>query len=163
MEKLNHSLNLSIDVLLEKMGKFIDCKYENKIVEIDYNYITNELSKKFNEMYKCNLENTNKHIDNLFNNHIMTIKNTINIGNEILRDDMTDNKMLIDLINKDNKDNNMMLKNIDEKIVSIYFENELIKHQLVLEDEIRNTIQEVKNLGDIITSAISQIDSIIKK
>jgi hypothetical protein len=163
MEKLNHSLNLSIDVLLEEMSKFIDCKYENKIVEIDYDYIINELSKKLNEMYKCNLENTNKHIDKLFDNHIMSIKNTINIGNEILIDDMKDNKMFIDLINKDNKNNNMMLKNIDEKIVSIYFENELIKHQLVLEDEIRSTIQEVKNLGDIITSAISQIDSVIKK
>ena len=43
----------------------------------------------------------------------------------------------------------------------MYFENEVIKHQLKLEDDIRNTIEEVNNLNNIIVCAISQIDKFI--
>lgn len=48
--------------------------------------------------------------------------------------------------------------NVDMKLDSIYFENEVIKHQLKIEDDIRNTIEEVNNLNGIILCAISQID-----
>lgn len=55
------------------------------------------------------------------------------------------------------------LNSLDTKIGSIYFENEIIKHQLKLEDEIRVAIDEVNNLSLIVTSAISQIDSVLNK
>ena len=51
---------------------------------------------------------------------------------------------------------------VNMKLDSIYFENEVIKHQLKLEDDIRNAIEEVNNLNNIIACAISQIDKFIK-
>lgn len=50
---------------------------------------------------------------------------------------------------------------VDMKLDSIYYENEVIKHQLKLEDDIRNTIEEVNSLNNIIACAISQIDRFI--
>lgn len=69
-------------------------------------------------------------------------------------------------------DLNMCLKRLTEessnrfssvgmKLDSIYYENEVIKHQLKLEDDIRNTIEEVNNLNNIIACTISQIDKFI--
>jgi hypothetical protein len=55
------------------------------------------------------------------------------------------------------------MNSVDTKIDSIYFENEIIKHQLKLEDEIRTAIGEVQSLSLIVTSAISQLDDLLKK
>jgi hypothetical protein len=52
---------------------------------------------------------------------------------------------------------------MDKKLDSIYFENELIKHQLTLEDEIRKLIDEVSNIHSIIKNTISGLDVLIKK
>lgn len=51
---------------------------------------------------------------------------------------------------------------VDTKVDSLYFENEIIKHQLKLEDEIRSAIDEVHSLSLIVTSAISQLDSLLE-
>jgi hypothetical protein len=147
---------LIIEEKLEKLNVSIQkSKHE---IEIDYNYIINEISKKLSEIYECNLENTNT-IVNLFKTHTMTINDTINtkLNNEFINE-------ITNIGRKYNEyeENNVMLRNIDEKINSIYFENELIKHQFVLEGEIRNAICEVDNLSNIITSAITQIDSLVK-
>jgi hypothetical protein len=49
---------------------------------------------------------------------------------------------------------------VDGKLNSIYFENQLIKHQLSLEDDIRKTIDEVNDLSKMINIAIKQMDEI---
>ena len=67
-----------------------------------------------------NLENTNT-IVNLFKTHTMTINDTINtkLNNEFINE-------ITNIGRKYNEyeENNVMLRNIDEKINSIYFENE---------------------------------------
>ena len=55
-------------------------------------------------------------------------------------------------------DTNINFNNIDSKLGSIYFENELIKHQLKLDEDIRNTIDEINSLTDIINTTIQEID-----
>jgi translation elongation factor EF-G len=68
---------------------------------------------------------------------------------------------LNNLLNKLTQETCNRFTNVDKKLDSMYFENEVIKHQLKLEDDIRNTIEEVNNLNNIIVCAISQIDKFI--
>lgn len=83
-----------------------------------------------------------------------------------VRDEFSNHKngveaKLVDLntyLNKLTEESSNRFLIINTKLDSIYFENEVIKHQLKLEDDIRNTIEEVDNLNNIIARAISQID-----
>jgi hypothetical protein len=52
------------------------------------------------------------------------------------------------------------LQSIDTKVDGFYFENELIKHQLILEDEIRRYNDDIDALKLIITNTTSQIETI---
>lgn len=150
---------------MNKMYKHTDDLIKQEMSNINNTINTNNetLSKIFNNHINKAFSDYNEiiKIDIIDNNKVLIDKNEVLIDkNEILIDK---NEMIKNKLEEYNKEINIMLKNIDEKIISIYFENELMKHQLVLEDEIRMTIQEVKNLGDIVNSAISQIDSIINK
>ena len=70
---------------------------------------------------------------------------------------------LSDLFQVFTEDNCKLIISMDKKLDSIYFENELIKHQLALEDEIRKLIDEVSNIHSIINNTINDLDVIIKK
>lgn len=70
---------------------------------------------------------------------------------------------LSDLFQVFTEDNCKLIISMDKKLDSIYFENELIKHQLALEDEIRKLIDEVNNIHGIINNTINDLDIIIKK
>lgn len=48
-----------------------------------------------------------------------------------------------------------------EKLDSLFFENEIFKHQLALEDDIRRYIQEIDDLSEIITENVKIIDSLV--
>lgn len=50
---------------------------------------------------------------------------------------------------------------IDVKLNSIYFENEIIKHQLLLEDEIRKSIEEIGNINTCIDETVEKINKIL--
>ena len=69
---------------------------------------------------------------------------------------------LSDLFQVFTEDNCKLIISMDKKLDSIYFENELIKHQLALEDEIRKLIDEVSNIHSIINNTINDLDIIIK-
>ena len=50
---------------------------------------------------------------------------------------------------------------IDIKLNSIYFENEIIKHQFLLEEQIRQSIEEISNINNSINDAIKTLDQLI--
>jgi hypothetical protein len=50
---------------------------------------------------------------------------------------------------------------IDVKLNSIYFENEIIKHQFLLEEQIRQSIEEINNINNSINDAIKKLDQLI--
>lgn len=54
------------------------------------------------------------------------------------------------------------LDNLDIKLDKVYFENQVIKHQLLLEDHIRESINEIDDLSFAIKQTISQIDTLTK-
>jgi hypothetical protein len=50
---------------------------------------------------------------------------------------------------------------IDVKLNSIYFENEIIKHQFLLEEQIRQSIEEISNINNSINDAIKKLDQLV--
>jgi hypothetical protein len=50
---------------------------------------------------------------------------------------------------------------IDVKLNSIYFENEIIKHQFLLEEQIRQSIEEISNINNSINDTIQKLDGLI--
>lgn len=52
------------------------------------------------------------------------------------------------------------LTNIDSNINHIYFENQIIKHQLLLEDCIRESVNEIDDLSLLIKNTVSKINKL---
>lgn len=52
------------------------------------------------------------------------------------------------------------LTNIDSNINQIYFENQIIKHQLLLEDCIRESVNEIDGLSLLIKDTVSKINKL---
>jgi hypothetical protein len=58
---------------------------------------------------------------------------------------------------------NVKIENISQKLDSLYFDNEKIKHQLYLENELKKTIQDIDNLSITIHNTIELINYTIYK
>jgi hypothetical protein len=54
------------------------------------------------------------------------------------------------------------LTNIDSNVNHIYFENQIIKHQLLLEDCIRESVNEINDLSLLIKDTVSKINKLIE-
>ena len=52
------------------------------------------------------------------------------------------------------------LTNMDSNINHIYFENQIIKHQLLLEDCIRESVNEIDDLSLLIKDTVSKINKL---
>lgn len=57
---------------------------------------------------------------------------------------------------------NEKINNMDSNINQIYFDNEVIKHQLLLEGILRDSIDEIDNLSITIKQTILKIDKLIE-
>lgn len=117
----------------------IDIDDEDKLERLR-NEITNYKKDKERELYE--ILNSYSTINKSIENKLVTLSDLFQIFTE---------------------DNCKLIISMDKKLDSIYFENELIKHQLTLEDEIRKLIDEVSNIHSIINNTISDLDVIIKK
>ena len=56
-----------------------------------------------------------------------------------------------------------MLKSMDDKVDGFYFENELVKHQLSLEEDIRMYNDDIESMKIAIQNKTNEIDNIIQK
>lgn len=129
-------------------------EFNNQIEELNKNNQINEkiintnnmLIIEFNKMFQDYrneiIDNLQKIIDNLYN------YNKANTS-------MSNNKYLqqMDIISRIND----LEKDIDNKISDLYFDNQIIKHQLLLEEEIRKCSDEIVNLSLIIEKTISEL------
>jgi chromosome segregation ATPase len=52
------------------------------------------------------------------------------------------------------------ITHIDSNITNIYFENQIIKHQLLLEDCIRESVNEIDDLSLLIKNTVSKINKL---
>jgi hypothetical protein len=123
-------------------------KISEKIINTNNVLITN-FNKMFEE-YKIEVvNNLQKIFDSLYNYNTKDI---------VVSNDNYLKKM--DIINKISTfeyDITRKIVLLDSKIDSLYFDNEIIKHQLLLEEEIRKCSDEIDNLSLIIQKTISEL------
>lgn len=143
-----------------------DCKVNELI-------IYKEIKDYFEDKFRDILENIKQIEKDKLNNVLETYKNEIltnfetiiskleviknnNNNNDKLYQSITDiHNLLTDNNITENYDKiSNQLNTIVNKIDLLYYENEIIKHQLLLEEEIRKCEQEIDILSDIINKVI---------
>ena len=153
----------------------ITTKLDNKLIN------ENKIVTDTFEKYKCDImdnlqtiiktistSNNNTLLDDLKKEMVIYKKDTERDVSKILTLFENVNKSIDEKLIKLNNiiqtgDENMINKFdiIDVKLNSIYFENEIIKHQLSLEDEIRQSIEEIENINSFVNATIQKIDTLI--
>jgi len=174
-------VNTKVDSQSQLLQGCCDCKSREVIVykelkdyiEDKFSQLTLGIIDRLNSIDEINSSaqlNTQKICNEVFEKYktdiidnLQTIITNISISN--IQADVGVQSKLVDLnacLDKLTEESSNRFSVVNMKLDSIYFENEVIKHQLKLEDDIRNAIEEVNNLNNIIACAISQIDKFIK-
>jgi hypothetical protein len=131
--------------------------------KIDYNILEDDIVEKLYHPFKRGimikvLNNDNNTMINykIDTEHdvckILTLFENVNRAIDIKLDDLN---------NKIGENISGKFDVIDVKLNSIYFENEIIKHQLLLEDEIRKSIEEIGNINTCIDETVAKINKIL--
>jgi hypothetical protein len=140
--------------------KIVD--FNNEIKEINQN---NKISEKIVNTNNILITNFNK----MFEDYKIEVVNNLekifdSLHNYNKKDLIISNKEYskkMDVLNKiSTVENNINTKIslLDSKIDNLYFDNEIIKHQLLLEEEIRKYTDEIDNLSLIIQKTISELN-----
>lgn len=135
--------------------------FNNEIKEINQN---NKISEKIVNTNNILITNFNK----MFEDYKIEVVNNLEkifdtLYNYNKKDIVASNDQYLkkmDIINKiSNFENNINTKIslLDSKVDNLYFDNEIIKHQLLLEEEIRKYTDEIDNLSLIIEKTISEL------
>lgn len=124
---------------IEEMNK--NNQINEKIINTN-NMLIIEFNKMFEEYRNEVIDNLQKIIDNLYSYN----KDSISVSNNAYIQKMD----IIERINDLEKD-------IDLKISDLYFENQIIKHRFLLEEEIRKCNDEVNNLSLMIEKTLSEL------
>jgi hypothetical protein len=135
--------------------------FNNEIKEINQN---NKISEKIVNTNNILITNFNK----MFEDYKIEVVNNLEkifdtLYNYNKKDIVASNDQYLkkmDIINKiSNFENNINTKIslLDSKVDNLYFDNEIIKHQLLLEEEIRKYTDEIDNLSLIIQKTISEL------
>jgi uncharacterized protein (DUF885 family) len=140
-----------------------DCKVKELII---YKEIKEYFEDKFNDILTKfeNIEKQDKLNSFLQNykNEILTNFETIISKLEVIKtttETTNDNETYIyKLVENYDKITNQ-LNCISNKLDILYFENEIIKHQLSLEEDIRKYEQEINNMSNIINNTIDNINT----
>jgi hypothetical protein len=143
------------NIIISNECKLNECKLnECKLNECKLNDQLKEyLDIKFNDM-----------INNSKSTQINNQKYNIEILNVIKSlQDETRNTMKNDFIYDEIKNISLQIDLMTEKMGSLYFENEIFKHQLSLEDDIRKSIDEINTITNIINNSVYEIDLLVKK
>jgi hypothetical protein len=127
------------NIQIEELNK--NNQINEKIINTN-NMLIVEFNKMFQDYRNEVIDNLQKIIDNLYN---------YNKANTSLSNNRYMQQM--DIISRIND----LEKDIDNKISDLYFDNQIIKHQLLLEEEIRQCNDEITNLSLIIEKTISEL------
>ena len=123
-------------------------KISEKIINTNNVLITN-FNKMFEEYQNEVVNNLQKIFDSLYNYN----KKDIPASNQLYLKQMD----IINKITNFQNDINIKITLLDSKVDNLYFDNEIIKHQLLLEEEIRKCSDEIDNLSLIIQKTISEL------
>ena len=118
---------------------------EAKIDANNLNYANYIIEQVKNILYKYYQPMANIHL----------VDESIISARSIHQDTLPNSNCLVESMYISNK-----LDNLDVKLDKVYFENQVIKHQLLLEDHIRESINEIDDLSFTIKQTISKIDTL---
>ena len=93
-------------------------------------------------------------LEEYFKNYVKDLSNTKN--NILCKQDL-----IYDQVINNNGDIEIVLSKIEDvsqKLNSIYFDNQIIKHQLYLENELKKSIENIDNLSIMIHNTIESIN-----
>jgi hypothetical protein len=147
-EVLDNQNNLKLPERIDHQEYHI--KHESGLTNLGLN-ITNliETSSNLDKKLRSDLQSF---LLNLQTNIIKDLKSEFN--NQMKEMDNNNNDNVADIQSS--------LHQIDAKVDGFYFENELVKHQLTLEEEIRKYNDDIDSLKLIINNTTSEIDKIFK-
>jgi malate synthase len=184
-KELHDYLESKFSDLVEKLTLKFDEK--NKTNKIEREELVTNIYDTFDK-YKVDIMNnlqtiiTNLSLSDKTNNIINSIPVIEQLKNEIIKyktdteQDFCKILTLFENVNRSIDDKLINLNNIiqtvgentngkfdviDVKLNSIYFENEIIKHQFLLEEQIRQSIEEINNINNSINDTIRKLDSLI--
>ena len=163
IDLLNKILELEnkIDIITLKNSEnnivCCDCKVkELNIYKEIKDYFEDKFKDILDNLIKIEKQDTLNNLLENYKNEILTNFETIILKLKINFESSNSDQKITD--NCDNKDNfdkiHFQLNTISNKIDLLYYENEIIKHQLLLEEEIRKCEQEIDILSDIINKVI---------
>lgn len=156
LNKVN-TLENKIDIILSSINNntFIgccDCKKKECHI---YNELKYYIEEQKNFVKEDNINNLDK-LDAIFSNYKKDLVDTLET---IISTYNTFNKSTdIDTVLK--SINNSVIS-LSSKIDSVFYENEVIKHQLLLEDEIRKYEDEISNLKTQVKHILDDINQIL--
>ena len=162
LEKIENKLDI-LNMNLNSSQIYCNCKDKDMCI---YKELCEYLEFQFKQCIdkigenKCNLITTNQELTNNFTNILKQItelnkNNIINLTNN--------NSQVIQTLESFENKINDKFNTINVKLNSIYFENEIIKNQLALQDEIRQSILEIDNITNSINQIVKKIDLINKQ
>jgi hypothetical protein len=143
------------NIIISNECKLNECKLnECKLNECKLNDQLKEyLDIKFNDM--INNSKSTQINNQKYNTEILNVIKSLQ--------DETRNTMKNDFIYDEIKNISLQIDLMTEKMGSLYFENEIFKHQLSLEDDIRKSIDEINTITNIINNSVYEIDLLVKK
>lgn len=172
IQEVENKLDIVLTMLeCSPLNNCCNCREKEKKM---YNELKDYLEVKLNDMEK---EFTNKQslsveslasqikevVQNLFSEVITTCKNIIESKPPVISSTQENN--IDSLISKFDVAINKQQSNVEQleyKIDSIHFENEVIKHQLMLEEEIRKYDDELTMLRHKVNESLKEIDETLK-
>lgn len=139
--------------------KMVD--FNNQIKEVNQN---NKISEKIINTNNVLITNFNKMFEEykieVVNNLEKIFENLYNYNKKDIVASNQEYSKKMDIINRISTFEYDITKKIvllDSKVDNLYFDNEIIKHQLLLEEEIRKCTDEIDNLSLIIQKTISEL------
>jgi len=121
-----------------------------------YEQLKDYLDTKLSDIYTKIIQTDNLKLFEKYQNEITkTIKT--------LKDEM-ENKSKNEMKNEmknEIKNISLQIELMTEKMGSLYFENEIFKHQLSLEDDIRKSMDEIDTITNIINNSVYEIDILL--
>lgn len=139
--------------------KMVD--FNNQIKEVNQN---NKISEKIINTNNVLITNFNKMFEEykieVVNNLEKIFENLYNYNKKDIVASNQEYSKKMDIINRISSFEYDITKKIvllDSKVDNLYFDNEIIKHQLLLEEEIRKCTDEIDNLSLIIQKTISEL------
>ena len=150
-----------LNVINDNINNKLDINKQLKTINDNFNFLNENLTNKFN----INLNDEEKIIKNQ-NEIDLKLRKDLQIFLLGLQNELTNtmkNTDKYDIINKSIQDLNEKVDTINVKVNDFYYENEIIKHQIMLEEELKYYESEIDSIKSIVLISKTEIEEMLNK